>query len=61
MKKETATCFESNHLLLVNSENKATNVDHRFKYKGFQNNIKRTSFIKCLAAQAGTESKSHYS
>lgn len=33
-KKDSGTSFESNYILLVNSENKATNVDHRFKYKG---------------------------
>lgn len=40
-KKKSGTGFESNHIFLVNSENKATN-DHRLKYKGLQKNIKWT-------------------
>lgn len=43
-KRNYGTGFGSNHIFLVNSENKATNVDHRLTYKVLQNN-RRISFL----------------
>lgn len=50
MKKDSGTSLESNHNPLVNNENKATNVDHRLKDKGLQNNIKTASFYKRISS-----------
>lgn len=57
--KDSGTIFESNHIPLVNNENKATNIDHRLKYKGLQNNIKATSFYKRISSTSEGQNPSH--